>query len=118
MQKSYESHSEKDSTEATDHETSSLTTTSILDYIKETIKSCSTITVHRSYSNLTNHNLPTSLQETLSVDHNCGNTLWKNSLYININNPSVIPTFKTKHGERQKNWLCCPVNEIYPISLL
>ena len=69
MQKFYESCSKKDSIEATDHDNSRLTTTSIFDYIKETIKSTA-LTVYLSYSNPTDHNLTNSIQEILDVDHN------------------------------------------------
>ena len=74
-QKFYGSLSEKDHLEVTDHGTSSLTTTSPLDYIKKTTKLCSIMIIQQSSFNLTNYNLPTSLQETLSVDHHCCNTL-------------------------------------------
>ena len=79
MEKLYESYSEKDSIEASDHGTSRVTTTGILDFTKEIIKPIAT-TVYQSYLNLTYHNLPISLQETLDVDHNYGNTPWKNAL--------------------------------------
>ena len=88
------------------------------------------MTIYRSYFNLTDYNLPISLQETLYVDYNCRNTPWKYALHskydrhlrknihININNPSVIPILTTKYDWRLKIQLCYPGNGIYPISLL
>ena len=79
MQKSYESCSKKDPIEASDHETSRLTTTCLLDYIKEAIKPTA-MPVYLSYFNPTDRNLTISLQETLGVDHNRRNIPWKNAL--------------------------------------
>ena len=87
------------------------------------------MTVYHSYLNLTDSNLPISLQENLDVDHNCQNTPWKNALdsetnqllhrniHININNPSVIPILKIKDDGLLKIRLCYPVNDIYSIYL-
>ena len=86
MEKFYELRNEKDLIETTDHETSRLTIISLLDYIKEIIKPTA-MTVYQSYFNLTDCNLPISLQETLDVDHNtcnCCNTPWKNDLDTNF----------------------------------
>ena len=129
MQKSYESFRKKDPIEATDHDTNRLTTTSLSDYVKETIKPPA-MTVYLRYFNPTDHNLTNSLQETLDVDGNRRNISWENALEleydrllrkyicINTNNPSIIPILTIKHDGRCKIRLYCPVNEIYSISLL
>ena len=127
MEKFYESGNGKDSIETTDHETCRLTTTSLLDYIKETIKPTA-MNVYQRYFNLTDHNC------------NCCNTHWKNAVdannsiknaldceysrllqgcvHFNINNPSIFPNLKTKHDGCLKIRLYYPVNDIHHISLL
>ena len=81
MQNFHESRSKQDPIEATDHKTSRLTTTSLLDYIKETNKPIA-MTSSWNFFNPTGPNLPISLQKILDVDHNCGccNTTLKNAI--------------------------------------
>ena len=98
IQKSYESWSNKAPIEATDCDTSRLTTTSLLNYVKDTsvketikptamtigLKYLKYITIYLRYYNPTDFNMTNSLQETPDVNDNSSNITWNILLNRNM----------------------------------